>query len=361
MGIRKERIVYWSADLGGWGAYILLSAVIMEGEGTLTPERGRALLLAYPIGVLLSHGMRFVFVRRGWLRSSIAWLLPRVILLNFLFGGLFFLIHSSLLYGVLGAGELPWQVPPFDIFQSVLNWSLLFFFWSAIYFAYHFFQERRRKEIEALRWEARKSELELQQLKDQLDPHFMFNCLNSIKALIEEDPGKAKRAVAQLSNTLRNGLTLARKTTIPLREELSVIEDHLALEALRLEERLETRIEVPESFLDQPVPPFLVQTLVENGIKHGISELPQGGTLELSVSSEDDVCRIFVGNPKPEEGRKSEQDSRKNTGTGLENARKRLQLLYGGTASLKREEDEHSVRTIIELPLQHVPANDHHR
>ena len=135
----------------------------------------------------------------------------------------------------------------------------------------------------------------------------------------------------------------------------------MALEGLRFEERLKTRIDVPEDIMDQPVPPFLIQSLVENGIKHGISKLTEGGTLVLSVSSEEDRCRILVSNPKPEKDEGREGKVSDNTGTGLENARKRLRLLYGRNASLIREDNECSVRTIIELPLQYVPENDHHR
>ncbi len=352
-------MVYWAANIGGWGAYCFLTAVIMQGEGTLTRERLLAILIAFPVGSLLSHALRWVYIKMRWLERPIGSLIPRVLLAVLLFGVLFFLIHGLFL-GVLGLSrDIPWQLAPFDAFQSIINWSLLLFLWSAIYLAYHFFEERRRKEIEALEWETSKIELELQQLKDQLDPHFIFNCLNSIRALVEEDPGKAKKAVGKLSNTLRNSLTLSRQNTIPLREELAVIEDHLALERIRLEERLTTDIQVQEAVKECSIPPLLVQSLVENGIKHGVSKIPGGGILRLKAWGEGGAWYIEVENPIPPE--KEEAKASSGTGTGLENARKRLELLFGDRASLRREEDEDTVRTLIELPLEHVPENDDRR
>ena len=322
----RKQSIYWIANISGWAAYLLLSSVVLKGEGSLTYQRGMALLIAFPVGVLLAHSMRS------------------------LFGSCFFLLHSSIM-GVIGSWKtFPWERDPFDVFQSVANWSLLFLFWSAIYFAYLFFEERRRKEIEALEWQASKSELELQQLKDQLDPHFIFNCLNSIRALIKEEPEKAEHAVTRLSNTLRGSLTLSRKNTISLRDEMKLIDDHLALEEIRLEERLRTEIKVPEAAMDQPVPPLLIQSLVENGIKHGISKLPEGGCLSLNVVMEEKLCRITVSNP----GTFTEQSHNEkpgSTGIGMANAKKRLQLLFGNKAGFWTEERGGLVRTMIELPL----------
>lgn len=328
----------------------------MQGEGTLTPARFKALVLAFPLGVLLAHLMRAFYIRLGWLELSIRSLIPRVVLLSLLFGALFYLLHGLALASTGRPEDLPWRLSPFNIFQSVINWGLLFFFWSAIYLAYHFFQERRRKELEALEWEAKKSEIELKQLKDQLDPHFMFNCLNSIRALVDEDPGKAKKAIGKLSKTLRNSLKFSRKDVVPLKEELELVEDHLSLERIRLEERLNTAIDIPDHSLEHPVPPLMIQSLMENGIKHGVSKIPEGGTLALKVELDEGRCRIVVSNPLPRDAEGPE-----GTGTGLENARRRLSLLYGERASLVQEMKEDWLRTIIELPLEDDPSNAHHR
>lgn len=359
MAPKKERTVYWMANLGGWASYLLISGIIMQGEQSLTPERVYALLLAFPIGVLLSHGMRSLFIRLGWLDRSIISLIPRVLLSVLVFGSLFFLLHSTLIAIVLSGPPMPWSLTLFDAFQSVLNWGLLLLFWSVLYFSYHFFQERRRKEMEALRWQASKSEMELKQLKDQLDPHFMFNCLNSIRALIEKEPEKAKEAVTKLSKTLRNSLVSSRKRTISLREELALVEDYLALERLRLEERLRTDIEIPEENMEQRIPPLLLQSVMENAIKHGIAKIPEGGTLGLKMLRKEGRLQILVSNPGTVE--KGEKDESEGSGTGMANAKRRLRLLFGDDAVYRTEEANGTVRTIIELPLEHEVADDHRR
>jgi len=166
--------------------------------------------------------------------------------------------------------------------------------------------------------------------------------------------------VTRLSNTLRSSLTLSHKRTISLREEMNVVEDHLALEGIRLEERLRTELEVPEEAMEQRVPPLLLQSLVENGIKHGISKLPEGGCLSLKVEQEDELCRIIISNPGSLNG-EERSGVHESTGIGIANARKRLELLFGKEAAFWTEADGGTVRTTIELPLDHELADPHYR
>ena len=126
-------------------------------------------------------------------------------------------------------------------------------------------------------------EIELNNLKSQLNPHFIFNALNSIRALVDENPSKSKQAINQLSNILRNSLASDKKGLTKFEDEIKIVKDYLGLESIRFEERLKTEFEIhPESqkFL---VPPLMIQTLVENGIKHGISKLTPGGVIQLKT------------------------------------------------------------------------------
>lgn len=345
------------ANIGGWGVYLFLAGLVVQGEEKLTVERLYALLTAFPLGVLLSHGLRFFYVHFTWTERSVKWLLPRVFLLSVLTGSLFFILHSAL-NSIWSGPRVVWELTLFDLFQSVLNWSLLFLFWSILYFAYHSFRMKRKKELEALQWRASKSELELKQLRDQLNPHFIFNCLNSIRALIDEEPEKARKAVNKLSNTLRNTLRLSRKGTISLEEELKVVEDYLSLERIRLEERLSSEIELPSEAFQQRIPPLLLQNLVENGVKHGISRIPEGGRLEVKGWQENGTLFIRVSNPKADQGTSNDRDS---SGTGMENTRKRLQLLFGDRAVFRTEERDGRFHSFIELPLEHELEDDHRR
>ena len=119
-------------------------------------------------------------------------------------------------------------------------------------------------------------EIELNNLKSQLNPHFIFNALNSIRALVDENPSKSKQAINQLSNILRNSLASDKKGLTKFEDELKIVKDYLGLESIRFEERLKTEFDIHPDSQKFLVPPLMIQTLVENGIKHGISKLTAG-------------------------------------------------------------------------------------
>ena len=160
-----------------------------------------------------------------------------------------------------------------------MNFSVLFVVWVVFYFAFHYFENLQKAEIRNLELSAANVEVELNNLRSQLRPHFMFNSLNSIRALIDEDPLRAKEAVTILSSVLRNSLLLGKQSLIPLREELDLVQKYLEMEQIRFEERLELKIDVAADTLECSVPPLMIQTLVENGIKHGVAATRGGGML----------------------------------------------------------------------------------
>ena len=155
--------------------------------------------------------------------------------------------------------------------------------WSLIYFAIHYFENLKKAEIETLIFEAAVKDFELKTLKAQLNPHFMFNAMNSIRALIEEDPQNAKDAITKLSNLMRYTLKIERTETVSLAEELKTIQDYLDLEKIRFEERLNYKIKSTPDADRIEIPPMMVQTLVENGIKHGISKITAGGEVDVDA------------------------------------------------------------------------------
>jgi two-component system LytT family sensor kinase len=190
---------------------------------------------------------------------------------------------------------------------------------------------------------------QLERLKSQLQPHFLFNTLNSISVLVREDPAAAQQMIVQLSDLLRLAIDTRDAQTVTLREELEFTRRYLAIQQLRFGDRLRVRITVEPDALDREVPHLLLQPLVENSIQHGLRGA-SGGTVETVASVQDNrlVIRIAdeaAGPAQPGE----ESDGR---GTGLANARARLAFLYGGRAelSLVRNGGGGSVVT-IRLPL----------
>jgi LytS/YehU family sensor histidine kinase len=199
-----------------------------------------------------------------------------------------------------------------------------------------------------LKYEAHKNEVELNKLKSQLNPHFIFNALNSIRALVDEDPEKSKDAITRLSGILRSSLVMNKNKLTDFDEELQAVRDYLALESIRFEERLQIEYQIdPESSRFQ-VPPLMIQTIVENGIKHGIAQLKGGGKLSVKTNVHDGCMTIQIRN----EGQiVKHTTSQNNKGFGIDNTRQRLHLLFGDKASFKLTNDnDHTVMVEIKIP-----------
>jgi LytS/YehU family sensor histidine kinase len=209
---------------------------------------------------------------------------------------------------------------------SLFGSSILLGLWLVIYFGVHAAWNYRQAEVDKWKLEAQAETARLKALKLQLNPHFFFNSLNSVRALIAEDPDRAQRMVTRLARLLRSTLQVDDVKTVPLEEELSTVRTYLELETVRFEDRLQYEINASDAALQRPVPFLLVQTLVENGIKHGVAERQGGGTITIEASVRNDALRLQVINP-------GTLDS-ETGGVGLKNARERLQLLFGDDASL---------------------------
>jgi LytS/YehU family sensor histidine kinase len=188
-------------------------------------------------------------------------------------------------------------------------------------------------------------EIELNNLKSQLNPHFIFNALNSIRALVDENPSKSKQAINQLSNILRNSLTSDKKGLTNFEDEFKTVQDYLGLESIRFEERLKIDFEIDPKSQNFLVPSLMIQTLVENGIKHGISRLTSGGIIQLKALVDHDHLKIQIRNSG------HFHESKKPKGLGIKNTIQRLKLIYGDEASFRIvNESNNFVLTEIVVP-----------
>jgi LytS/YehU family sensor histidine kinase len=231
-------------------------------------------------------------------------------------------------------GDFPIEFAPVQSFLSfvvpALNWAFLMFLWSGLYFGALSLRAHKSTQL-------RESELaralqlsELRGLKSQLNPHYLFNALNTVRALISIDPAAAQRAVTQLARTLRYTLGAGQDDLVTLEQELTTVEDYLALESLRLGERLRVQWDMPAAARGVRIPVMLLQTLVENAIKHGIAELPSGGLLKVAARLEMGVLKLTVENACPNTAINPWSE-----GIGLHNATERLRHLFGEDASLQ--------------------------
>ena len=210
-------------------------------------------------------------------------------------------------------------------------WEIIFTFilsalWVLLYMVWHFVEKNRYDQVARLTLEKTVKELEVKTIKSHINPHFIFNSLNSIRALVDENPQRARTAITELSNILRSSMQVEKMETVPLHKELDIVKDYLALEQMRFEERLRVELKIDEDTLDQPVPPMMLQTLVENAIKHGISKSINGGYIK--------ICSDFTGNNHELVVQNSGQlnGELNDDGFGIKSTHDRLRFLYHGKA-----------------------------
>jgi len=343
--MQHERI-YWVCQITGWSLYTLSTILLSAAFGVYSWSHFASQFLSCGIGLILTHLFRIYVRRHGWLRLSLPSLVPRIVAVC-IFGAIVWMTLMMPLLMFIFQTLTFSLIKPAIVFVTVFNWSATLFIWSLIYFGFHYVENYRKTEVEKWKLEAAVKEAELRALKSQMNPHFIFNCLNNIRGLIVEDPERAQTVVTQLASILRYSLQASDTETVTLDEELQTVSDYLALEAVRLEERLRVKMDIDPASLKIPVPVMLVQTLVENGIKYGVATLPQGGEISLTSQVTSTMLKIQVTNS----GQFNETSN--SNGFGLKNSRDRLKLLFGEAASVTVQSiSSDSVMAKIEIPIE---------
>ncbi|MFV8354770.1 sensor histidine kinase [Flavobacterium sp. XS1P32] len=227
----------------------------------------------------------------------------------------------------------------------IILFSILFFLWIISYSVVKAILLLKNNKMNRLELESTLKESQINALKGQINPHFMFNSLNNIRGLILENPMKSREMITRLSDMLRYSLTKSEINTIALEEEIEMVENFIAISKIQLEDRLQFISEIEEETLKLPIPPMIIQMLIENAIKHGISQLKHGGILLLKIKKENTDLHIQVNNT----GQLSQQKG--TTQLGLKNIQRRLQLIYGESATFSLSEVENEVIATITLPI----------
>ncbi len=343
--------LYWLLQIIGWGGIALVNIFF----ASLSP-RGIASVQVWAFVVLAlfyifsTHFLRYIVKTFDWFKLEIPQLLFHSILamLALSFVNVVAQILINIAFSTLNPEE------DFKILVILVNLFVAFLFyamWFMLYFLFHFLDNYNT----SLKYEAKINQIRLNHLKSQLNPHFIFNALNSVRALVDEDPTKAKSAITRISNILRFSLMMDKKQTIEFADELNTVKDYLALESIRFEERLQVVYQIEDESYGYKIPPMMLQTIVENAIKHGISNLVKGGLIEIKCREGlDDDLYIQVKNS----GQLNTPPSLKTNsdgGHGLSNTVQRLKLIYGDRASFRIfNSGNQFVITEIKIPKQRV-------
>lgn len=318
---------YWLFQLLGWGLFIGINIFFAITYNLNDAQFLSRLAIYVGVGLLFSHLMRLSIKRIDLLIRPINYQLIGFVLLSILFGVIIGVIETylsdilNLEYTeekALNSGQ--------KISSNIFTSFTYLFIWNCIYFIYHYIDQTRKTQLDKLKLEALVKTLELKTIKSHINPHFIFNALNSIRALIDENPSRARDAVTALGNMLRSSMLSDQQETISLEQEMSIVRDYLNLELIRFEDRLQVEYQLEDETLDEQVPHMMLQTLVENAIKHGISRSIDSGTISISASEINDTLILKVSNTG------TLDETRLQEGFGLTSSANRLQLLFGPRA-----------------------------
>ena len=361
--------LYWTCQLAGWaavfGGFFGVAGLTGGVQGGLSAGWAAFLLVqTYLVSVAATHAMRTVAVRRSWLGLRLAALAPRMA-----GAALVAAVGAAVVEALVSLATEPFYHGPTDLpaptvagtVGGTLVMAALYLAWAAVYVLAVTGSRLRDAERDRLQLRAALAEARMATLESQLNPHFLFNALNTVRALIVDDPAEARRAVTLLSALLRQTLATARAATHPLADELDLVRTYLALESLRFGDRLAVRVEAGPEALDAVVPALVVQTLAENAVKHGVARRRDGGEVAVTASAAGGRLTIRVSNPAPAApatppGTVPASGPAEGTGTGLANARERLALLHGDRARLTLCVDADRAVATVEMPVTLAPA-----
>jgi len=347
--MERKVLLYWLAQIFGWSAYYGFSTILLLSSEDFIPTFNLVLWISASIifSILLSHGLRIVILKLDLLSKKLPALLGYTIFFSFIVAVILetfqYYLDNTIVLDFLPVVE---DEPPIHWVQFLLptlRSVILFLLWSGFYYVFVIIEKSRKQEMLNLQWEASKNEIELKNLRAQLNPHFLFNSLNSIRALVGINPEQAKSAITQLSGLLRNSIQLGKLRVIPLKDELDLVEHYLKLEQVRFEERLKVKMVVNENALSCLIPPLMLQTIVENAIKHGISKSIEGGEVIISAVKEKNTLNLTVENTGKLDSMASD------SGVGIANTKKRLAILFGNETEFKLTQEGDLVKASIKI------------
>jgi sensor histidine kinase YesM len=347
--MRIGKRLYWIFQLSGWGLFALINLFFAYIFEKVDWKLGFRMMIFVGLGILFTHCMRWVIHQSNILIKPLQSQLTNFILITVLFSMLVGICYTYIQQwlNILSESNKTLAIPKLILTNAFYSF-VYFFMWNCIYFIYHYIEKSRKQQLDTLKLEALVKELELKTIKAHINPHFIFNSLNSIRALVDENPERARRAVTELSNILRSSMQIEKAETVNFEKELNIVKDYLALENMRFEDRLKVVYEIDEDTLDQQVPPMMLQTLVENAIKHGISKQLNGGIVKIVSDFKNSHHELIVQNTGYLNGAISG-----NEGFGLSSTQNRLHLLYGEKANFEiRQVTPTLVEAKLSIPVE---------
>jgi hypothetical protein len=336
---------FWTWQIVGWLFYWLMICITFLS--VLAPDRSALLLFQTKfvralIGFGLTCLMRLIYKRfvRTQNFAQAAWL---SLSCSVVFGFFWTYLSNGFYWSISDNFDFPSAHAKAP--RDTLDFGITLLSWSALYFGVKFWREWQAERERALQSAALAQKAQLEMLRYQLNPHFLFNALNSIRASVDEDATRAKQMITQLSEFLRFSLLNESAKKIPLREELEAVRNYLAIEKIRFEDKLEVDFAIEKRAEDFHVPCFLLNPLVENAVKYGLQTSAKPLRIKISAEVSGSKLILEVRNS----GKLNGNSNGSGTKIGLKNVRERLEKLFGAAGTFELKQDGDFVKARIEI------------
>ncbi|WP_109831524.1 sensor histidine kinase [Reichenbachiella versicolor] len=345
----NKKTLYWICQILGWGTYIFILLFFTLQYPIAESAQTRVILLQFIIGIVAlfgSHGVRKIIHIQKWMELTIKKLIPRLLVLNAITAVICIIVIHIIMIVALdwqnSVKPIVWKDLPF----YTANLFYLLNMWAIIYTGYHSIENARISRLEKLAATTALKDAELIALKAQINPHFLFNSLNNIKALILEDGDKARNMLTNLSDLLRYSIEFNKQSQVTISEEIEIVKNYLELESIQYDERLKYEVNMNQGSEDCMIPPMVIQTLTENAIKHGIAQSKTSGVISIETDLNHQNLTLRVKNS----GRLS-PDNENSTGTGIKNALERIKILSSKSPIFTLSEENNLVTATIKIPV----------
>ncbi len=346
---KKKIPLFWILNISGW-LLLFLIYLSLRYHGKVDNKVFLSLLFTYVTGFFISLLLRYFYKKINYQSRSILFLSFALLIGSIIASNIWLWADILCSLPLHGTQALNVWLSFEYYFNSVYSHLWVLILWSAFYFGIKLWQDWMLQRERTEKANALAQAAQLQMLRYQLNPHFLFNALNSIRALIDEDTKNAKKVITELSEFLRYSLISKNYSDVPLSNELEAISHYFAIEKIRYEDKLDVAFDIDPLAEDYPVLSFLIHPLIENAIKYGMQTSPMPLRIRIKAVVDDGNLKVEVSNTgkwiEPSEDKSGSQNG---TGTGLANVRRRLENAFPDRHRFEIFEEEGKVHIKLEI------------
>lgn len=351
--VKNRNKLFWLINIAGWLMLLILTLVLLYQERLYDYKSVIGITITYVVGFFVTVGLRYLYRHINYSKRSIFYTASLILFISVVVTHIWYFVDigvSIIFYSFYGEGAMLIPRSLLKVESTVLTFLPILVTWSTFYFLTKLWQDWSQQKERAEKADLLAHKAQLQMLRYQLNPHFLFNSLNSIRALVEADKEIAKHIITELSEFLRYSLISMNVHEVPLRDEIEAIKHYFAIQQIRYEERLVVNYNIQADAEEFPVLSFLIYPVIENAVKYGMQTSTMPLKIEMSARVENNKLIINISNSghwvdKPDSLRREDTG----TGTGLENVKQRLENAFPGYYNFSIAKNENIVNVRIEI------------